>query len=59
MTACCPCVFQGEELPAYQPRQRGDRAMDVVVVGGTLAGLVAEVLLLAALLVAVVERHDS
>ena len=29
------------------------------MVCGTLAGLVAEVLLLAALIVAVVERHDS
>ena len=68
MSACCPRVFQaeelpdehrGEELPPYQPQHRGDRAMDVVVVGGTLAGLVAEVLLLATLIVAFVERHDT
>jgi hypothetical protein len=45
--------------PAYQPRQRRDRAMDVIMVCSTLAGLVAEVLLLATLIVAVVERKDS
>ena len=50
---------KAEELPAYQLRHRGDRAMEVIVVGGTLAGLVAEVLLLATLIVAFVERHDT
>ena len=33
--------------------------MDVFMVCSTLAGLVAEVLLLATLIVAIVERHDS
>src|SRR5438067_6108119 len=41
------------------PRRRGDRAMDAVMVCGTLAGLVAEVLLLAGLIVALVEGIDN